>query len=66
MEFEVTALKASTNNRAQTVLEVFMEAIQAYGTPSRVRADRGGENKQVSIWMIMHKGPGRASFMWGS
>lgn len=62
----MTGLKASTNNHASTVLEVFLEAIRKYGTPSRVRGDRGGENKKVSIWMIMHRGPGRASFMWGS
>ncbi|KAF8155225.1 hypothetical protein K438DRAFT_358148 [Mycena galopus ATCC 62051] len=43
-----------------------MSAIQAYGTPSRVRGDRGGENTKVAIWMVMHRGPGRASFMWGS
>ncbi|KAJ7480898.1 hypothetical protein FB451DRAFT_1556366 [Mycena latifolia] len=31
-----------------------------------MRGDRGGENTKVSIWMIVHRGPGRASFMWGS
>ncbi|KAF7363701.1 hypothetical protein MSAN_01027800 [Mycena sanguinolenta] len=62
----VTGLRASNNNRAATVLEVFMDAIQRYGTPSRVRGDRGGENTKVAIWMVMHRGPGRASFMWGS
>jgi hypothetical protein len=43
-----------------------MQAIQDYGTPSRMRGDRGGENAAVSVWMIMHQGPNRASFMWGS
>jgi hypothetical protein len=43
-----------------------MDAIERYGVPSRVRGDRGGENIQVAVWMIMHQGPGRASFMWGS
>ncbi|KAJ7737020.1 hypothetical protein B0H14DRAFT_3611897 [Mycena olivaceomarginata] len=43
-----------------------MDAIQQYGTPSRMRGDRGGENTKVAIWMVMHRGPGRASFMWGS
>ncbi|KAJ7024501.1 hypothetical protein C8F04DRAFT_1213036 [Mycena alexandri] len=28
-----------------------MEAIQNYGTPSRLRGDRGGENTKVAIWM---------------
>jgi hypothetical protein len=31
-----------------------------------MRGDRGGENTGVSVWMIMHRGPNRASFMWGS
>jgi hypothetical protein len=63
---QVTGLKASTNNRASTVLEVFMQAIQDYGTPSRMHGDCGGENTAVSVWMIMHQGPNWASFMWGS
>jgi hypothetical protein len=63
---QVTGLRASTNNRAKTVLEIFLHAIEEYGTPSRLRGDRGGENVAVSVWMIMHRGPNRASFMWGS
>ena len=63
---EVTALRASNNNRASTVLQLFMEAVHDYGTPSRVRGDRGGENMEVAIWMIMQRGPNQASFMWGS
>ncbi|KAK7027069.1 hypothetical protein R3P38DRAFT_2527204 [Favolaschia claudopus] len=62
----ITGLRASTNNLAATVLEVFMAAIQIYGTPYRLRGDRGGENTKVAIWMVMYRGPGRASFMWGS
>jgi hypothetical protein len=34
--------------------------------PSRVRADRGAENKLVSIYMILKRGLNRASFIWGS
>jgi hypothetical protein len=59
-------LRASTNNRASTVLELFLDSIGEFGCPSRVRGDRGGENTDVAVWMIMHKGPGRGSFMWGS
>ena len=59
-------MRASNNNSADTVLDVFVEAIQQYGVPSRVRGDRGGENHDVSILMILLCGTNRASFMWGS
>jgi len=63
---QVTGLHASTNNRASTVLEVFLDAVRCYGLPSRMRGDRGGENKDVSVFMILARGPNRCSFMWGS
>ncbi|TFY76459.1 hypothetical protein EWM64_g7555 [Hericium alpestre] len=59
-------MKPSTNNLALTVLSLFLGAIEEHGAPSRVRGDRGGENIEVSVWMIQHRGPNRASFMWGS
>ena len=62
---QVTGLRASTNNSASTVLRVFLNAVEEYGTPSRVRGDRGGENVEVSVWMILRRGANRASFMWG-
>lgn len=58
-------LRASTNNLAATVMDVFLDAVDVYGVPSRVRGDRGGENVEVAVWMIKHRGPNRASFMWG-
>ena len=58
-------LRASTNNRASSVLNLFLEAVETYGAPSRVRGDRGGENMEVAVWVIQHRGPNRASFMWG-
>lgn len=45
---------------------MFMEAIMKYGIPLRVRGDRGGENRDVSVLMILVRGLKRASFMWGS
>jgi hypothetical protein len=59
-------LKASNNNRADTVLSGFLEAVDLWGLPQRVRGDRGGENVEVAVWMIQHRGPNRASYMWGS
>lgn len=63
---KVVGLKASNNNRASTVLAVFLEAIAEFGVPSRLRGDRGGENVALSVFMIVRRGPNRASFMWGS
>lgn len=61
----MTGLRASSNNRAETVLDMFIDAILAHGVPSRVRGDRGGENRDVSILMILLRGLNRVSFMWG-
>lgn len=61
----MTGLRASTNNRAETVLDMFIDAILEHGVPWRVRGDRGGENRDVSILMILLRGLRRASFMWG-
>ncbi len=60
-------LKASTNNRADTVLQCFLNAVRQYGLPSRVRCDRGGENVRVSEFMLTHpeRGPGRGSCITG-
>jgi len=60
-------LKCSTNNRADTVLNVFLEATQEYGLPSRVRSDKGGKNTAVSLYMLQHPlhGPGRRSMITG-
>ena len=60
-------LKASTNNRADTMLQSFLNGVQRYGLPSRVRCDRGGENVMVSQFMLTHpeRGPGRGSCITG-
>ena len=60
-------LRASTNNRARTVLDCFLAGVQRHGLPSRVRCDKGGENVQVSEFMLDHppRSPGRRSCLTG-
>ena len=56
-------LGANTNNRASTVLALFLRAVKEWGIPSRVRGDRGGENIDIAVWITKYRGAGRASFV---
>ncbi|XP_063964871.1 uncharacterized protein LOC129282611 [Lytechinus pictus] len=59
-------LAASDNNRAETVLNAYVEAVSTYGLPSRVRCDFGGENNDVCSLMEVIRGGGRGSALRGT
>ena len=61
----MTGIRASPNNLAQTVLEIFEEAVARHGWPSRVRGDHGVENVKVAVLMEEKMGSGRGSYIYG-
>ena len=60
-------LKCSPNNLAETVLELFLDAVKSDGDlwPSRIRVDKGVENVLVCDAMVNARGEGRGSFIAG-
>ena len=62
----VVYLHASSNNRAETVYKLFVDAVRECGWPSRVRSDKGGENVEVARAMLAVRGTGRKSHITGS
>uniref|UniRef100_A0A3B1JFC5 Integrase catalytic domain-containing protein n=1 Tax=Astyanax mexicanus TaxID=7994 RepID=A0A3B1JFC5_ASTMX len=61
----VVYLTVAGNNRASTVLQSFLTAVDEYGLPSRVRSDKGGENVDVAEFMIRSRGTNRNSHITG-
>lgn len=61
----ITGLRASNNNLADTVLDLFLHAVQVYNIPSRVRGDHGTENLGVAAWIEEYRGVRRGSYIWG-
>ena len=59
-------LRCSNNNLSQTVLELFLKAIENDALwPSRIRVVYGVENVQVCDAMVEARGEGRGSFIAG-
>ena len=57
---------ARDNNSAMTVLRLFEDGVRRFQLPSRARGDRGGENRRVCEYMILHRGAGRNSYITGT
>ena len=62
----ITYLKVATNNKADTVYVAFLEAVEQYGLPSRVRMDEGVENGHVARCMVQHRGANKGSATIGT
>ena len=52
----ITGLRASDNNFASTVLQLFLNASEVYGVPSHLHGDHGLENLLVAAWMKEFRG----------
>lgn len=59
-------MNCSTNNKAETVYDLFLQGVQKFGLPSRVRTDQGGENIKVAHHMLVHRGSERSSIITGN
>ena len=63
----IVFLRCSNNNKAETVLDLFLTGVEVYGLPSRVQSDKGMENTDVALYMLNHprRGPNRGSHITG-
>lgn len=62
---KVMFLHCNTNNQADTVLHLFLEATSVHQWPSRIRVDRGVENVSICDAMVAARGAGRGSYIAG-
>ena len=58
-------LHCSDNNKAETILTCFQDAVNEFGLPSRIRTDKGLENVGIAQFMIQNRGTNRGSVIAG-
>ncbi|KAL0195120.1 hypothetical protein M9458_008692, partial [Cirrhinus mrigala] len=61
----IVYLKAASKNSASVVLKNFIEAVNQFGSPSRVQSDKGQENVDVAHFMVSNRGENRHSHITG-
>ncbi|KAK7151702.1 hypothetical protein R3I94_008146 [Phoxinus phoxinus] len=61
----IVYLKAAMKNSASVVLHSFIQAVNRFGLPSRVRSDKGRENVDVAYFMVSNRGENRHSHITG-
>ncbi|XP_068735298.1 uncharacterized protein [Montipora capricornis] len=62
----VVYLRAATDNKASTVLQLFQTAVRCDNLPTRVRSDCGMENIEVARFMLQSRGLNRGSQITGT
>nr|XP_055036324.1 uncharacterized protein LOC129423853 [Misgurnus anguillicaudatus] len=62
---KIMYLKVANNNRSDTHLSIFSEAVNEHGFPERVRGNHGGENVGVAQLMFSVRGTDYNSFIAG-
>ena len=58
-------LSCSTDNKSQTVFQLFLGSLPNFKCPRRIRSDHGTENIDVARWMLNHFGPSAKPFLTG-
>ena len=63
---QIVLLHSSTYHKAVVVSNLFDHALNDFGTPSRVRTDKGSENVRIWEKMTELRGENPGSFVAGS
>ena len=58
-------LSCSTDNKSQTVFQLFLDSLPTFKCLHRIRSDHGTENIDVARWMLNHFGPSAKPFLTG-